>query len=151
MAGRQSGVRLTPSEARQEFMARAGELWDEFNRWYRSHPEATFDEMEEEIGRQRRGVLGDLLTLILRQGDLGAKPEGVCCPECGASMKFKGYAPKRVQGLEVEVEIPRAYYYCPTCRVGFFPPGPEVRVEEGWLEREIGSRVSATGDHPTIF
>jgi hypothetical protein len=55
-------------------MMRAGELWDGFDAWYEANPEATFDEMEEHLGRRRRAVLGDLLELRLRQDILGATP-----------------------------------------------------------------------------
>jgi len=90
--------------------------------WYRDHPGATFDEIEEQVGQQRRDFLGELLELILRQGDLGATAEAPDCPKCGKPMEFKGYPPKTVHGLDVDVKIPRAYYYCPTCQVGIFPP-----------------------------
>lgn len=42
-------ARLTPSEAREEFIDRATDLWDSINTWYRDHPEATFDEIEKQI------------------------------------------------------------------------------------------------------
>jgi len=58
MSGRGSRARRTSSEAREEFLKKAGDLWDSFNAWHKEHPEATFEEMEEELGRQRRGILG---------------------------------------------------------------------------------------------
>ena len=131
MSGRRSGARQTRSEARGEFLRRAAELWDEFNVWYQGHPEATFDEMEAELGKQRRAVLGDFLELSLRQGDLGATPEAPSCRQCGEPMVFRGYPEKEVHGLEADAKIPRAYYVCPTCGVGFFPPGPPSAPEEG--------------------
>ena len=130
MSGRGSRARRTSSEAREEFLKKAGDLWDSFNAWYKEHPEATFDEMEEELGRQRRGILGGFLELNLRQGDLGATPEAPLCERCGQPMVFKGYPEKTVQGLEADAKIPRAYYVCPTCKEGFFPPGPATSAEE---------------------
>ena len=130
MSGRRSGARLTPSEAREEFTDRATELWDDFNAWYREHPGATFDEIEKELGQQRRGFLGEFLELTLRQGDLGATAEAPDCRKCGKPMELKGYVPKTVHGLDVDAKIPRAYYYCPTCKVGIFPPGSTARAEE---------------------
>jgi hypothetical protein len=112
-------------------MDRAADLWDDFNDWYQAHAEATFDEMEEELGGQRRAILGDFLELNLRQGDLGATAETPGCPKCGKPMDFKGYPPKTVHGLEVDVKIPRAYYYCPSCKVGISPPGSTATVEKG--------------------
>jgi hypothetical protein len=130
MAGRESRARLTPFEAREEFTIRATELWDTANAWYRDHPEATFDEIEEQLGQQRRGFLGELVELLLRQGDLGATAEAPDCRKCGKPMEFKGYPPKTVHGLDVDVKIPRGYFYCPTCQVGISPPGSATEAEE---------------------
>ena len=127
-------VRLTAFEAREEFLERAGELWDEFDAWYEANPEATFDEIDEYLGRRRRAVLGELLELRLRQGDLGATPEAPRCRRCGKAMEFKGYLPKSVQGLDIGAEISRAYFHCPTCKEGVFPPGWEAAAEEGELQ-----------------
>jgi hypothetical protein len=106
-------------------------MWDEFNVWYQDHPEATFDEMEAELGKHRRAIVGNFVELSLRQGDLGAKPEAPPCEQCGQPMVFKGYPKKEVHGLEADAKLPRAYYVCPTCGVGIFPPGPSSPSEEG--------------------
>ena len=123
-------ARLTPSKAREEFTDRATDMWDKLNAWYREHPEATFDEIERQIGQQRRGFLGKFLELTLRQGDLGAAAEAPDCPKCGKPAKFKGYPRKTVHGLDVDARIPRAYYYCPICKVGISPPGSTATVEK---------------------
>jgi hypothetical protein len=130
MPKRGSGARQTSSEAREEFLRRTEELWDELNAWYQGHPEATFDEMESELGKQRRAILGNFLELSLRQGDLGARPEAPSCDKCGKPMVFKGYPEKEIHGLEADAKIPRAYYVCPTCGLGLFPPGPSSLPEE---------------------
>jgi hypothetical protein len=131
MPERGAGARQTSSGAREEFLRRTEALWDEFNAWYQEHPEATFDEMEAELGKQRRAILGSFLELSLRQGDLGATPEAPSCSQCGKPMVFKGYPKKEVHGLEADTKIPRAYYVCPTCEIGLFPPGPSSMPEEG--------------------
>ena len=129
MPGRGTGARQTSSAAKDEFLRRSEKVWDEFNGWYQGHPEATFDEMEAVLGKQRRAIMGDFLELSLRQGDLGAMPEAPPCEQCGQGMVFKGYPKKEVQGLETDVKIPRAYYVCPTCGIGLFPPGPPSTAE----------------------
>jgi hypothetical protein len=65
------GPRLKRTEAREEFLEKAEDLWDRFNERYDAHPEATSDEMEE-LGRQPRAVSGGSTELNLKQGDLGA-------------------------------------------------------------------------------
>lgn len=121
-------ARYTQSEAHAEFMAAAERLWATLTAWHDDHPEATFDEMEEEVGSQGRVVLGELMGLVLRRGDLGAEAEGLRCERCGREMVFKGYPTKTVHGLKVDVRLPRAYYVCPHCQVGVFPPGSAVEV-----------------------
>lgn len=130
MSERRRGPRQTPGEARDEFVEKAKKLWDDFNTWYEGHPEATYDQMEAKLGEERRAFFGDLLEHSLRQGNLGAMPEAPLCEKCGKSMEFKGYPEKTVHGLETDACIPRAYYVCPTCQVGFSPPGPTSPAEE---------------------
>lgn len=131
MPKRRSHARLTPTEARDAFLERAGEMWDAFNTWYKAHPEATFDEIETELGQRRREMVGEFVELSLRQGDLGAEAEAPTCRRCGKPMAFQGYLRKAVHGLEMDIAIPRAYYYCSTCKVGLFPPGPTPSTEKG--------------------
>jgi hypothetical protein len=134
MSTRSAKARLTPPRASEMFSQAAQTMWVEFNAWYKVHPEATFDEMESYLGERGRGLLGMALELILRQGDLGATPKGRCCEQCGQEMIFKGYPEKVVHGLRVDTEIPRAYYICPRCEAGVFPPGPTSAAEAGRLE-----------------
>ena len=129
MPTRSGRARRTPSQAADEFSKAAQELWTRFDSWYRDHPDATFDDMDEFLGEQGRALMGRVLELRVRQGDLGAKPEGQRCPRCGRQMKFKGYPEKTVHGRKVDSEIPRAYYHCPACEAGFFPPGQASETE----------------------
>lgn len=116
--------RLSPEEAHAAFMKRAGDLWDELNSWYQQHSEATFKDIELHLRKLRRSLMGQTIPLLLAQGDLGATPDPPPCEKCGTQMEFKGYPEKEVEGLEGEGRLPRAYYVCPACGAGFFPPGP---------------------------
>jgi len=131
---KRSSARRTRSEARAAFLGAAEQLWDSFNTWYAAHPEATFDEMEQELGRLRRALMGDTLVLALQQGDLGASVEAPHCERCGKPMVFQGYPRKEVHGLEGDTRIPRAYYLCSDCDAGLFPPGPPSEAETGAME-----------------
>lgn len=44
------------------------------------------------------------------------------CPECGRQMRPKGRKERDLVAETGEVRLEREYYYCPTCRKGFFPP-----------------------------
>ena len=59
-----------------------------------------------------------------------AKVEGInICPECGRKMRYKGQKARHLATETGEVSLKRAYYYCPRCRRGFFPPGPTLETE----------------------
>jgi hypothetical protein len=134
MPGRKSKTRLSKSEAREAFVEEAGRLWDRFTAWYGAHPEATFDDIDREAGEEGRAHLGMMVELMLRGGELGAKAEAPKCERCGKEMVFKGYPEKGVEGLKVGVELRRAYYVCPDCGLGFFPPGSDLEAAPGQLE-----------------
>ena len=55
--------------------------------------------------------------------------ESRICPKCGGKMKNKGRKKREVVTETGEVSLKRIYYYCPTCREGFFPPGPTMGSE----------------------
>lgn len=127
-------ARLSRSEAREAFLAESAKLFDEYSVWYDTHPGATFDEMDEAAGEEGRKHLGKLVELTLRRDELGAKAEAPRCEGCGGKMVFKGYPEKEVHGLKADVEVRRAYYVCPACGVGLFPPGSGVETAAGQLE-----------------
>jgi len=127
-------ARLNRQQARAAFMNRAGELWDELNTWYEQYPEATFKDMELHLRRLRRSLMGQTIPLMVAQGDLGATPDPPSCEKCSVQMEFKGYLGKNVDGLEGEGRLPRAYYVCPACGAGLFPPRSETPSTTGPVE-----------------
>ena len=45
------------------------------------------------------------------------------CPHCGGPTQNKGQKGNQVESRVGGVQLERAYYYCPRCQQGFFPPG----------------------------
>ncbi|MHB0859489.1 MAG: hypothetical protein ACYC5M_18215 [Anaerolineae bacterium] len=94
----------------------------EVRQWREEHPEATLDEIAAQLTPRRQHLMGQLLiALALQPGD-GYALEGVACPGCGTAMVYKGHPTRQVDHLEGAGELPRAYYHCPGCGQGFFPP-----------------------------
>ena len=97
--------------------------------WRRAHPRATFDEIDAEVQRQfaglQAGMVAELSAPAGATPSRGPEPEEAAyrCPQCQALMQRRGSRRRRVptrQGAEVELE--RAYYVCPACGAGVFPP-----------------------------
>jgi hypothetical protein len=97
-------------------------MYDELSEWRDRHPEASLDEIARQVGRRRRELIGKWIgQLACQQGD-GTIVEGVDCPQCGQPLVYKGQSALRQEHLEGEIDLQRAYYYCPACRAGIFPP-----------------------------
>ena len=109
----------TKAEMQQAF----GQLWEELYSWRAAHPEASFDEIANQLTPRRRALMGQLLGQLACQHGDGEMVEGVKCPKCGELMQYKGCPSREVEHLEGETELERAYYHCAGCKSGFFPPG----------------------------
>lgn len=100
------------------------QMYDQLWRWREAHPEATFDEIASQVTPQRRAVMAEVLKGLARQHGSGQVAEGQVCPDCGEAMVYKGEPKREIEHyLEGETELKRAYYYCPACERGLFPPG----------------------------
>lgn len=80
-------------------------------------------EIEEQVGKMRQELMGKVMEGAIELRGNGFQLDGVRCEGCGERMKFQGYREKSVQTVEGEVRVLRAYYYCPRCKRGIFPPG----------------------------
>ncbi|GAC1403950.1 MAG: hypothetical protein NVSMB52_17820 [Chloroflexota bacterium] len=89
--------------------------------WRRSHPQATFLEMEraveEQVSRMRAQILQEVAN------DRGEQV--TLCPQCGRRMWRRGEYTREMEipgGLPIELS--HTYYTCPACALGLSPPGP---------------------------
>ena len=84
-----------------------------------------------DIERLVRGAGQRVMEQFTRElAEAGAKEEqeGVC-PGCGGKARYKGQKERPVVTETGEMWLRRAYYYCPRCRKGFFPPGSALGTE----------------------
>ena len=77
----------------------------------------------EDIALEVRAKVGQEVaqTLVREQGAVAVP--GPKCEKCGREMHYKGLKKRRIVSRSGEVDWERPYYYCETCRRGFFPPG----------------------------
>jgi hypothetical protein len=97
--------------------------------WRKEHPRATWAEIEaavdEQINQVRAQLLQDLVLLGESQ-DWSELPEEErpTCATCGTPLWARGEQTRYLQTTGGEaVKLTRTYGTCPTCGVGFFPPG----------------------------
>lgn len=106
------------------FMKEAERMYEQLEDWYDKHPEASFGEIEVEARKRRRELMGKTLEQLVNGRDTGVQVEAPNCEQCGEAMKFEGYCPWGIHGLEGDSRLERGYYVCPHCKgQTLFPPG----------------------------
>lgn len=123
------------SRRKAAFLAEAERMYEELEDWYDKHPQASFGEIEAEVRKRRRRLMGKTLEQLVNGRDSGLQVEAPKCEQCGAEMEFEGYCGWSIHGLEGESRLERAYYTCPDCkRQTLFPPGQETEIASRSLE-----------------
>lgn len=117
-----------------EFVAAAEQMYVRLRAWRAAHLEATFDEIGEQVMRERKALMAQLLGELAAQPEEVTGEEGERCPECGEVLSAKGKRRRQVSHLEGEVQLERAYGYCDHCHSGLFPPGRSSGVDGAQLE-----------------
>jgi uncharacterized protein with PIN domain len=120
---------MSEKQARESFTGAAEEAFEELQAWCRAHPSYTLLELEEQVLFIRQRLMGKAMSSLVAQRKAVKPPEGVICTKCGGKMEDKGQQARTVGGPEGSVELSRTYYYCPSCKEGFFPSGPRVEVD----------------------
>jgi predicted RNA-binding Zn-ribbon protein involved in translation (DUF1610 family) len=110
---------LSDGELKARWLAEAEAILDEVLK--ARQPDETLDDIEA-LATEARRRFGEQVTASL-VGEYG-KPslEQVNCPSCGQALLYKGQKDKRLVTTSGEIIVRRAYYYCTSCRQGYFPP-----------------------------
>jgi hypothetical protein len=117
------------AEDEQRWKELAQEVLLEMRSWREDHPTATMQEIEEEVdqrmARMRAGLVeGTAMTSAAVEGGSRATEPAAHCPSCGGVLQARGKQVRQLRTTgEQTVRLSRSYGYCPTCEVGFFPPG----------------------------
>lgn len=119
---------MNRAERKIAYLEKADLFFEEMEDWYDDHPEATFEEIEQETRKQRRKLMGGSLEILVNGRDTGKEKERPVCEECGKPLVYKGEMKKKVYGVEGDTILERSYYHCQnTCKgSGFFPSGQKA-------------------------
>jgi hypothetical protein len=121
---------MSGPEREEELVNEFRKMYEELREWREKHPDASFDEIVSQITPRRRELMGALAAELALQQGTGVEVEGLICEKCGEPMKYKGDPERGAIHLEGDTELKRAYYHCPRCEEGIFPPGPETEAGE---------------------
>ena len=106
------------------------ERMEEFVEWQGEERAYTFEEIEEEALEIGRAVVREMIGVAVVEEGVKeerdrARPEPNC-EGCGRPMRYGGRRGRGIESKAGRVHIERAYYHCPSCQVGIFPPGPQA-------------------------
>lgn len=121
------GEASTREQEKAAFLREAERMYDELHAWRAEHPDASFDEIGDQVTPYRRELVGKLLEQLAVVAD--ERVEVPVCEQCGQAMRYRGTSARTVGHREGEVGFERAYYYCDPCGVSLFPPGPPAPAE----------------------
>jgi hypothetical protein len=116
-----------------DFVARwralSAEIMAGIQEWHVQHPKATLREIEaaidERLAELRARMLQDAALASPAADVSQASPlERPACPHCGSRVEPRGPREPQVMTHQGKTRrLRRSYTVCPTCQVGFFPPG----------------------------
>lgn len=116
------------------FTESAQGMYERMKAWRKQHPEASYDEIATAVGRERRELMGQLLSELAVENRLEVEALTIECPTCGEPTESKGQKARGISHREGEAKVRRGYRYCPKCGSGFFPPGQETAADKAELE-----------------
>lgn len=117
------------AEYEQHWNELAQEVLLEMRRWREAHATATLQEIEEEVdhrmARMRAGMVeGTAMSSAAVEVGSRTAEQPTRCPTCGGVLQARGKQRRQLKTTGGQtVQLTRSYGYCPTCQVGFFPPG----------------------------
>jgi hypothetical protein len=137
------GQTRSRAQEKAAFVRGAETMYEELRAWHAAHPEASFDEIAEQVTPRRRELMGLLLKQLAQEAD--ERVIAPVCEQCGEPLTYKGTPSRGVSHGEGEMRLERAYYHCAACGSTLFPPGPPVEAEEAPLESTNDPTGAAAG------
>lgn len=110
-------------EARKaEWLAKAEAVYDELLAWEEKNEKPNLTQIEEIVLELRKRLGEELAQDVVQHQEARQPVPGPKCAQCGREMHYKGPKKVKPQTWAGDLEVERAYYYCPKCKKGFFPP-----------------------------
>lgn len=135
---------------KEQMTVRFAEMYDELYEWREKHPEASFDEIGNQVTPRRQRLMGELVSQLAVQHGTGEVAEKLRCEQCGEALVYKGKPTRGVGHLEGEAHLKRAYYHCSHCEGGIFPPRPAVEIGETPVESGDNTASGGIGDTDSL-
>ncbi len=104
------------------------QILTDITEWRRSHPKATFQEIEDEVHVRMSRLEAQLIQDTAQQSkgrawSAASPQQRPTCPVCSTPLHARGKRQRKLQGAAgQEVTLSREDGTCPNCGTGLFPP-----------------------------
>lgn len=115
---------LSRAQKKAELMTEAQALIEELLEWDERTKKPNLTQIEDEVLALRQRM-GQRMAEVMIEGQETVQPAvAPSCPQCGATMRYKGRKKIDAESRLGALGVDRGYYYCARCDGGLFPPGP---------------------------
>ena len=116
-------MKRTREQIKEEMMKKYEQELDKILDWQEKAEKPNLTEFENRILASRKRLSEETIKALL-EGEPEQEPERAPkCAKCGKEMADRGKRPQVIETRVGTLRIERVYYYCETCKEGFFPPG----------------------------
>ena len=132
--GETMGTQKSEATRQAEYLADAEAMYVRLRSWRAAHPEASFDQIGEQVTAERQQLMAHLLGALAAQPEEVTAAKPALCGQCGKALTPKGKRERGVSHREGEVRLEREYHYCDECGSGLFPPGRQAAIDKPHVE-----------------
>lgn len=115
-------MRYTREQKRAELLAAAAAMIEEFLDWEEQAEAPNLSQIEDAVLRGRRELGQRMAEVAIADQDAVQPAVAPACPQCGATMRYKGRKARLVESRVGPLAISRGYYHCRRCRERVSPP-----------------------------
>lgn len=98
--------------------------------WHEEDFKGGLSHVEHAIINHMAKVEKELLNEVILQIGTGYSGTYIACIKCNKMAKYKGLYDKRINTLQQEQILKRAYYYCYRCAMGFCPLDEKLKIKQ---------------------
>lgn len=122
-------------EVRQRFVAKAEEVFDIVMEQGEGREDISLSQIEEVVNELKFELTGMLVESVVEVQARRQSGPGPICSGCGGEMRYKGEKTRPgILTSQGAIKLERSYYYCETCKSGFFPPGQTTGYQQPGVE-----------------
>ncbi len=115
-------MKLSRDELKAKMMAEFELAVDRLLDWNDQTRAPTLTEIEDAVLKMRKQMGEQAANAIIANQDAALAGQTPACSTCGRAMRHKGYRQNDVESQAGRLKTRRAYFYCPHCQTGSFPP-----------------------------